>query len=258
MTKSRMKSFLKSYGIKLLAVCFWLLLWQGISVKIGNKILLASPISVIATLKQMVGEVTFWQTIGSSFLRIITGFLLAIAIGTLLAVLSHLSLVLKEFFLPVIKVIKSIPVASFIILALVWIQSKNLSVLIAFLMVLPIMYSNILQGLVAADEKLLQMAKVFEISSWKKVRAIYIPSVMPYFITAISIGLGFCWKAGIAAEVIGNSAGSIGRQLLEAKLYLMTKELFAWTVVIIIISVVFERLILWLIQLLTKLSKLNR
>lgn len=257
MSETRKKSLLKHYGIKLLAVCFWLLLWQLLSIKVANKILLASPLSVLATLKQMVGELSFWQTIGFSFLRIITGFLLAIVVGIFLAVISHQSMILKEFIMPIMKVIKSIPVASFIILALVWIQSKNLSVLIAFLMVLPIIYSNIVQGLATADEKLLQMAKVFRVSSLKKIHAIYIPSVMPYFISAISVGLGFCWKAGIAAEVIGNSAGSIGRQLLEAKLYLMTKELFAWTIVIIIISVVFERLILRLLQGLTRLSKFN-
>jgi NitT/TauT family transport system permease protein len=146
------------------------------------------------------------------------------------------------------RLIKAMPVASFIILALLWINSSNLSVLISFLMVIPIIYSNVKLGLKSADEKLLQMAKVYQISRRKKIIAIYIPAVTPYFIAAVSVGLGFCWKAGIAAEVIGNPVGSIGNRLYEAKLYLMTEELFAWTTVIIIISILFENVVMSLLR----------
>jgi NitT/TauT family transport system permease protein len=147
------------------------------------------------------------------------------------------------------KVLKSIPVASFIILALVWINSKNLSILISFLMVVPIIYINVAQGLSSADPKLLEMAQVFGLGRIKKAYAIYIPAAIPHFISAVSIGLGFCWKSGIAAEVIGQTYGSIGGRLYEAKLFLMTNELFAWTIVIVIISILFEKSIMWMIQL---------
>jgi len=141
------------------------------------------------------------------------------------------------------KIIKSTPVASFIILALVWISSKNLSVLIAFLMVLPIAFSNLLFGLKSTDVKLLEMAKVFRLGRLKRIKAIYFPSVLPFLVSAVSVGLGFSFKSGIAAEVIGRPANSIGLNLYEAKLYLMIKELFAWTAVIIIISVLFEKIV---------------
>jgi NitT/TauT family transport system permease protein len=116
------------------------------------------------------------------------------------------------------------------------------------MMVLPMIYSNVIQGLNEADEKLLQMAQVFRLGLWKKAIAIYIPAVKPYLLTAVMVGLGFCWKAGIAAEVIGLPTGSIGAKLYEAKLYWMTKELLAWTVVIILISVIFEKMILLLLR----------
>jgi NitT/TauT family transport system permease protein len=146
------------------------------------------------------------------------------------------------------KIIKAMPVASFIILALVWIKTKNLSILISFMMVLPMIYSSVEQGLIATDQKLLQMAQIFRFRPWKKAIAIYIPSVKPFFRSAVVVGLGFCWKAGIAAEVIGYPAGSIGKKLYEAKLYWMTKELMAWTVVIILISVVFEKVVILLLR----------
>jgi len=250
MKKSGRQFFIKQYGLKIFAVCFWLLFWEIMSRIIGQDIFLPSPFNVFITLFGLIQSIGFWQTILFSFTRIVLGFFLAILVGTVLAVLSFRSLILKELVMPLMKVMKATPVASFIILALIWIKARNLSVLISFLMVVPMIYTTVGQGLAAADEKLLQMAEVFRIGRLKKIRAIYIPAVIPHFISAISVGLGFCWKAGIAAEVIGFPPGSIGGQLYEAKLFLMTKELFAWTTVIIIISILFEKIVMWFIQLL--------
>ena len=142
------------------------------------------------------------------------------------------------------KVIKATPIASFVILALIWVSSKNLAVLIAFLIVLPVTYTNVLKGLSETDSQLLEMARVFRMPYGRKLRYIYGPAVRPYLLSAVSLGLGMCWKAGIAAEVIGLPARSIGRELYDAKLYLMTPELFAWTIVIIVLSAGFEKLVM--------------
>lgn len=249
------KTRMKQYGIKAAVICFWLLLWELASRWVGHEILLASPPAVLQALFQLCRTLDFWQTILFSSFRIILGFVLALSVGTLLAVASYRYRIIKELVAPLMKIIKAMPVASFIILALVWIKAKNLSVLISFLMVVPMIYANVIQGLKAADEKLLQMARVFHIGPLKIIKAIYIPSVTPYFISAVSVGLGFCWKAGIAAEVIGIPTGSIGERLYEAKLYLMTKELFAWTIVIILISVLFEKAVMLLLKLLQNDAK---
>ena len=154
---------------------------------------------------------------------------------------------MRELFEPLIKVIKSTPVASFIIIALIWVGSANLSVLISFLMVVPVIYTNTLRGLCEIDTKLLEMSHVFRVSWLKRARYIYIPEV-PYFISAVSVGLGFCWKSGVAARSNWLTKEFIGEALYEAKIYLMTKELFAWTIVIILISVLFERIIMALLK----------
>lgn len=231
-----------------LAVIAWILLWQIASMLIKSKILIASPIEVIVALSKLIQTGSFWISIGSSFTKISCGFLLAVFTGIVLSLGAYKNLFLKEFFTVAMKVIKSIPVASFVILALLWVKASNLSVLISFLMVLPVIYTNVLKGIEATNIELLEMASVFHMSRLRKLRYLYLPAVMPYFVTACSVGLGFCWKSGIAAEVIGLPNNSIGEQLYEAKLYLMTKEMFAWTVVIIGISVLFEKLILWFIN----------
>jgi NitT/TauT family transport system permease protein len=245
--QKQIKSFIIKYGYKIFAICFWLLIWEGLSRAIAQKIFLVSPAKVLVTLLKLSRRLDFWETIGFSSFRIIFGFTMALLLGMLLAVAAYRSRLIRELVSPLMRLIKATPVASFIILALLWIKPSNLSVLISFLMVIPIIYANVGQGLKAADEKLLQMAKVFQISRRKKMIAIYLPAIIPYFISAVSVGLGFCWKAGIAAEVFAFPTGSIGNRLYEAKLYLMTEEIFAWTTVIIIISILFENVVMALL-----------
>ena len=189
-----------------MAVFFWITIWQFASMYLGQEILLASPVSVVRKLFELSFTGNFWQSVGFSFVRIVTGFLLAMFLGIFLAVLAYWSKTVEILIAPVIAVVKSTPVASFIILCLIWIPSRNLSVFISFLMVLP------------------------------------------YFLSACRLSLGMCWKAGVAAEVIGVPSGSIGEKLYNAKIYLNTPDLFAWTVVIIVISFVFEKCFLGIVS----------
>ncbi len=145
---------------------------------------------------------------------------------------------------PVMTFLKTIPVASFVILALIWAGSPRLSMVISFLVVLPMIYVNTIAGLKAADPKLLEMARVFRFSSLKKVRFIYFPALLPYLISGCKVSLGMSWKSGVAAEVIGVPAHSIGEHLYMSKVYLDTGGLFAWTFVIILISALSEALFL--------------
>lgn len=233
---------------KAVVVLFWLVVWQLASIGIGHSLLLVSPIEVAKTLVILIGEPSFWSTIGFSFVRIVSGFLLAIFLGILLAAVSAKSNIIKELLAPFLGVIKSIPVVSFIILVLIWFGSESLSIIISFLMVLPIIYTNVLEGIERTDRHLLEMAKVFHITPFKVLKYIYIHSTMPFFLSACKIGLGLCWKSGIAAEVIGLPTGSIGERLYQSKIFLSTAELFSWTIVIVVISFLFERFFLWVLS----------
>lgn len=239
--------WLKNKRNKIIAVAFWIIVWQALSIYINNRIFLASPINVIKRLVSLCQTKESWLAIAGSSIKIASGFFLAVICGILLSILVYRFSLLKEITTVFMQTIKSIPVASFVILAILWV-AKNLSFLISFLMVLPIVYTNVMKGIQATDPFLLQMAKVFRISRIRKVRYIYLPAVMPYFISACSVGLGFCWKSGIAAELISLAQFSIGRRLYEAKLYLDTEELFAWTIIIVVISAIFEKLVMVMIR----------
>lgn len=215
---------------------------------LDKEILLVSPARVFLRLTELVPHVDFWQAVLSSFSRITAGFFLACLAGALLAAGACRWLLLRELCAPLMATVKSIPVASFIILVLVWVPSRSLSVVISFLMVLPILYQNLLAGLDSMDKKLDEMAGVFQVAGLWRARYLVLPQVAPFFRTACALALGMAWKAGVAAEVIGLPAGSVGQRLYNAKVYLETPDLFAWTLVIILVSLLFERLFLALVD----------
>ena len=225
---------------KAASVIFWLAVWAAAARIIDRELFLPGPLSVMAALSKLVSAGSYWLAIGNSMLNIISGYLLAILIGLFLAVISYRVSAACYFISLPLRIIRTIPVASFIILALLWISSCRLALLISFLMVIPIVYENVLEGLNNTDPELLEMAYIAKMPFMKKIRLIYIPQLMPYLFTALSTGAGLAWKSGVAAEVIGISRNTIGNRLYQSKIYLDTPELFAWTLTIIIISLIFE------------------
>ncbi|MBR4993603.1 MAG: ABC transporter permease subunit [Lachnospiraceae bacterium] len=238
----------KRNKIPLWSIALWLLVWQAVSMLLHSDILLVSPIKVLVCLAEKITEADFWRAVGSSSLRIGAGFMLALLLGIILSALSYAYKPVHDLLKVPVSVIKSTPVASFIILILIWIPSRNLSVIISFLMSFPVIYSNLSEGLNVMDSKMLEMADVFRLPFSKRLRFIYIPQVIPYFESACFVALGFSWKAGIAAEIIGLPRGSLGERLYEAKIYLNTPEMFAWTVTIILVSLLFEKITMFLIN----------
>lgn len=227
---------------------FWLTVWQIVSLILHNNIILVGPLETAKALGTLIFTETFWNSILSSFARIGIGFFCAFLAALCLAVLSYRFSLIEEFLNPLILLMKSIPVASFIILALIWIGSENLSIFISASVVFPNIYINTLAGLHSADPNLLEMAQVFHFRPLSKIKYIYRPSLMPYLISASKTALGMSWKSGVAAEVIGVPSSSIGEQLYLAKIYLSTADLFAWTVVIICVSLLFETFFLWILK----------
>ena len=232
---------------RVLAVLFWLAVWQGAAMAIGQEVFLVSPVQAVRTLLQLLPRADFWQRVGFSSGRILLGF--ALGVGCSVAELWQAADLLLA---PVMQLVKATPVASFIILALVWVRGSSLSVLISFLMVLPVLYGAVRIGIRSADPQLREMAAVFRLPLGRRLRAVWLPAVLPAFRQGCSTALGICWKSGVAAEVIGLPNGSIGDALYRAKITLSTGELFAWTFVIILLSAAFEKLFLTLLDAATR------
>ena len=233
---------------RLAAAAFWLAVWQCAAMAVGQEVFLVSPVQALRTLLQLLPQAEFWQRVGFSSGRIMLGFGLGVAVSVFLAAAAQAWHAAEVLLAPVMQLVKATPVASFIILALVWVRGSALSVLISFLMVLPVLYGAVRTGIAGADVQLLEMAAVFRLPPTRRLRAIWLPAVLPAFRQGCSVALGICWKSGVAAEVIGLPNGSIGDALYRAKITLATGEVFAWTAVIILLSALFEKAFLWGLQ----------
>lgn len=228
---------------RILFALAWLLLWQLLSLAVDNKILLVGPYETLLTLFSEIGKKTFILSLGGTFLRIAGGFFTGLFIGALLALCSYRSEVFCDFISPLVSVVKSIPVASFVILILIWAGAPMLSLVISCLVVFPIFYLNIYEGLKAAPHDLLEMAHVFGMKRSYVFKHIRVTSLKPFLQSSISLACGMAWKSGIAAEVIGRPAGSLGGNIYLSKVYLETSELFAWTLVAVLAAALFEKVI---------------
>ena len=230
----------------LCVLVFWLAVWAAAAGLIGKELLLPSPLQVLRALLRLAGSAAYWTDIAFSLLRVVLGILAGTLLGTLLAVLTEKSAAAKLLLSPLMTLVKSTPVASFIILALLWLGRTVLPGFISALMVLPVVWANVSAGLQAQDPMLLEMAKVFGLSPGRVLRRITVPSVLPFFRSALRSALGLGWKAGIAAEVLTVPQRSIGKMIFESKLYLETSTLFAWTLTVILLSLLIEKLVLLL------------
>lgn len=215
---------------------------------VKRDIYLPSPYSVFLSLKELIFLTVFWKSIAFSILRVVVGLVLSILLGIAVAIATSMNSYLHDLIRPLMIAIKSTPVLSFIIIALIWFSSSNVPVFICFLMCFPVIWTNIITGIQQVDRKLLEMAKSFGVKKRSVLKKIYLPSILPYFSAACVTCLGLGWKVNVAAEVLSHPRNAIGSHLYSAKVYLDSSGLFAWTLVVILLSLLFEILFARMMQ----------
>ena len=226
----------------LVAVLLWLLVWHVAAKDMGKPLLLPTPMAVWKRLLELAVTGNFWRATLHSLLRVLGGIATGVSAAVIVAALTAAFRPLEILLSPLITVIKSTPVASFIILAMLWIGDNTLPVFISFLMVFPVVWANLHTALRAIPQPYHDLAHIYRLPLGRRIRRIYAPHALPYFLSACRSSLGLAWKAGIAAEVLALPALSIGKHLNDSKLYLETTDLFAWTVVVIILSLILDLL----------------
>ncbi|MBR4256131.1 MAG: ABC transporter permease subunit [Clostridia bacterium] len=241
-----------------LALVFWVGVWWIISLIVNKQVLIPSPPAVAVRLIELIKTSDFHISVLMSVLRITAGFAAAVLLGIISGVLCAKFKTVDTLLSPLYNVIKATPVASFIILALVWINKELIPVFISALMVLPVIHGNVKQGIIETDKQLLEVAKIFGFGRRKTLKTVYLPSVLPYLTAGMKTCLGLAWKAGVASEVLCFAAYSIGNKLYQSKVYLETADMFAWTVTVILISVIIEKLLMAAVDLSKKKSKYDR
>jgi len=246
-----LKNFIlrRKFILNIFVAVVWIGIWQVFYIAVGREILITSPLNVLTRLFELILQPRYHAAVLMSVARVLAGFAIGLFAGIILAAATAKNMLLDCFFRPAISIIRATPVASFILIALVWMRTGHVPVLTAALIVLPVVWANVSEGIRKTDKPLLEMGQVYRFGFIKTVRLIYFPSVLPYFTAAFATSLGMAWKAGIAAEVISNPRLAIGANLRDSRMYIDTEGLFAWTVVVIIVSMIIEKLLIRLLKL---------
>ena len=238
----------------LFPLLFWLLVWQALAMLVdvgaamGGELLLPSPLRVLAVLAELAGKGSFWRSAFLSLGRMFAGILAGALIGAVLAVLTAGSRWFDLLLSPAVKVVRAVPVASFILLVLLWVRRGWVPVVISALMVVPVVWGAVRQGIDTADRQLLELCRCYRFDRFKTLRLFWLPSVAPAFASGLATAMGLAWKAGVAAEVLCQPQNAIGTQIYRTKLELATPELFAWTLVVILLSLAMEGLVKQLLR----------
>ena len=230
------------------SVIFWIGVWALASYRINNSFLIPSPKTVIISTTELVKTSEFWLIISQSLLRILLGIIVAVVIGIILAVITTKISFVDILITPLMSAIKATPVASFIFIAIIFMNRNSLPVFITSLLVLPIIWTNVSSGIRSVPKELKEVSRVYKLSAAKKLTKLYIPSILPYFLAACRSALGLAWKAGVAAEVLCTPKSAIGTELYFSKTYLDTELLFAWTLITVIVSLIIEKSVIYLLS----------
>ena len=240
-----MKNKFKKPALTAGFVIIWIIVWH-IAASIANKNLLLKIPLPIETFKAFINNLynaAFWEAVFASLSHVVLGFISALVLGTVCGILASYSSLFKNLSAPIFHLIRSVPVAAFIVIAWLWLPTSSLPPFISFLMVFPIIKSHIDAGLSSVDRKNVEMAVCFGMNRWGILRHIKIPTVMPFLREASITGLGIAWKSGIAAEVICNPSGSLGALLSGAKLTIDYEQVFAVTLTVVILSLILENIL---------------
>ena len=231
----------KRHFLPIGAFLFWVAVWQAAAMAVGNMYILPSPWAVLKTLAALSSQAAFWISVLYSLSRILLGFLCGVAAGTLLAAATLRFRAADALISPLLRVVRATPVASFIILAILWIGRNGVPAFTAALMVTPLVWGNVTHAVEKTDKAYLEMAEAYRFGPGRKLRLIYVPTALPAWRAACLTGIGLAWKAGIAAEVLCQPPDAIGAKLYYAKIYIETPALFAWTAVVIALSFTIEK-----------------
>ncbi len=226
--------------LALLSPLLWFGLLSALAALIANPLILPQPWRIAARFFEIALTADFLLTVLHSLLRILLGLALGVVAGTATGLLSYLFPPLSYLFRPMLTVLRSTPVASFIILVWSFTGGKVLPLVIAAIMVVPIVSDQLLAGLEGADASLGEVAELYRFTRWQKLTLYRLPAALPYFFSSIVTSVGFAWKAGIAAEILATTKGSLGSKIYFAKSYMETLDLWAFTLAVILLSLALE------------------
>lgn len=217
--------------------------WQLLSWQMAQPQLIPSFPDLIRALLRLVYSPGFLVSIGTTCLRACVGLLLSLAAASITAFLLNRSEAIRFLFMPWLSLLRSVPVISFILLALIFLNPEMIPLLIAFLTMYPLLTENLLKGLMNRRDSWKMLARQFHLNAWNRLFQINYPQLKPYLFSGLASAVGFGWRAIIMGEVLSQCVDGIGKRMKEAQVFIDVPELIAWTLVAIVLSWLTDKLI---------------
>ena len=237
-TKNRkIKIFQDKNQVQVVLSCAILLfLWEIIALKINNDIYLPTLQQVFLSMKEIVLEDRFILDVVSTISRCILSFFIALVVALILGIISNNLNIFKNFLTPITSLARSIPNMVLIVLTLIWFNKESAPYIVVFIMVFPVLYDAILGSMKSIDKGILEMAELYKISRKDKILNIYLPSIKFSLVSILSSTISLGFKIVIAGEVYGQPLYGIGAMIQSEKVNFNTTGIFAWIIIIVIIS----------------------
>ena len=235
------KNLIRAFYI-LLAVAFWLFVYEIISRNIDLGFIIPGLKDTFIEFVRLFGSLEFYKSVYTSLLRIIVGYTLGALLGILLALISFRACPVYYLLSPLMTTLKATPVASFILVIWFLLGGHLVPIAIALIMVMPIIYQNLIDGYKAIDPRLTEVCTIYNVGYFRRLRILIFPTLMKFLIPGLVTSCGLAWKSGIAAEIICYTKDSLGQSIVDAKNYFESARMFAITAVVIILSIIIEKL----------------
>lgn len=242
MTRKYFHQFLRFF----ISAAVILVVWQIIAMSVSKELIIPYPLAVLSRLGELLVIPDFWLSIGVTLGRVALGFIFGVIFGVIVAFAMYASKIADYLLSPFMKILKTTPVVSFILILLLWFDSDYLPTIISAMMVTPLVWANVITGLQEIDKEYLELAVVYRLSLFSRLKNIYFPAVRYSLLSAALAGVGLAWKSGVTAELLALPKIAIGHELYNAKIYLESPDIFAWTIVIILLSILFENIVTFL------------
>jgi NitT/TauT family transport system permease protein len=242
--------FFNKYIYQFLAIIFIVLAWQLAAMAMKNGLILPSPGRILVDFFTLVTSTDFYIALASTLLRGFIGFLIAFVLAAVIGIPAGIFRGFHDFFNPIIVLLRSTPVISFILLAWIWFGPDNVPVFIAILSMFPLLCKGFISGIKSTDKELIDMALVYKVRKHRILSGLYIPSLLPFLFNGMSNALGFGWRAVIIGEVLSQPRWGLGTEMQVAQTYLLVSKLICWSIVAVIMAFFFE----WLLGLIERRS----
>lgn len=236
MMKSAKNNLICLFGGFLVAVVIYITAYFTCN----NEYVLPSLVSIIERFCKTLISISFYKALSSTLLRVIIAFIISFVLGVVFGVLAYRYKSFSGVFGVIVGLLRSLPVLAILLIILLFTSRSFAPVVVCFLSLFPIIYTAVYGSLKGVRSELKEMCQVYKIPVKKQVFSMYIPQILPQILLDAGGAFSFGIKLIVSAEILSGVYGSVGGMLKEASIYLLTADLFAFTLIVCILGVLVE------------------